>query len=409
MTRTKATLLLVMLALQSLCAATPNIQKTELFVGGDKDHKLYRIPGIVVTKRGTVLVYCEGRRKTGSDWDTIDIMLRRSTDGGKTFREQNVIGQVQVPLQRSPVAIEKKQGKPDDVTYNNPVAIVDRNGTVHFIFCIDYMRVFYMSSKDDGQIFSKPVEITQAFDSLRPKYAWRVVATGPGHGIQLSNGRLLVASWVSLGLNGNGHGPSANTTLYSDDHGKTWHVQGLAIPDSTEFPSSNETEAVQLADGSVMLSVRTPSTKNRRVITTSKDGAANWATPHYQSDLPDPHCMAGIVRFSTAKKGGKDRLLFSNPDNLTRTDGRDVPGKDRKNVSVRVSYDEGASWTVKRTIEAGPSGYSDLAVLPDGTILCFYEASKNGATGNYAERLLLARFSLEWLTDGKDNWTRKSK
>ncbi len=401
--------LLVLFAMPLLAVIEPGIEKIELFAGGEKDHKLYRIPGIVVTSRGSVLVYCEGRRRTGGDWDTIDIMLRRSTDGGKTFSPQEVIGHVDTSLQRSPVAIEKKQGRPDDVTYNNPVAIADKNGTIHFVFCIDYMRVFYMASRDDGKTFSKPVEITQAFASLRPGYAWRVVATGPGHGIQLTNGRLLVPAWVSLGKNGNGHGPSANTTLYSDDHGKTWHVQGLAIPDSTEFPSSNETEAVQLTDGSVMLSVRTPSAENRRVITTGKDGAGNWAVPHYQADLPDPHCMAGLVRLSTVKKGGRNRILFSNPDNLTRADGRDVPGKDRKNVTVRISYDEGASWTVKRTVEAGPSGYSDLAVLPDGTILCFYEASRNGSTGNAAERLLLARFSLDWLTEGKDTLTKKGR
>ena len=405
----KSKLLTALLALQSLSAAVPDIEKTELFAGGEKDHKLYRIPGIVVTRRGTVLVYCEGRRRTGGDWDTIDIMLRRSTDGGKTFSPQTVVALVNSEIHRSPVAIEHTQGKPDDVTYNNPVAIADKNGAVHFLFCIDYMRVFYMSSRDDGQTFTQPVEITKAFESLRPGYAWRVVATGPGHGIQLASGRLLVPAWVSLGLSGNGHGPSADTTLYSDDHGRNWHVQGLAIPDSPEFPGSNETAAVQLADGSVMLNVRTPSKENRRVITISKDGAGAWATPHYQRDLPDPHCMAGMVRLSTVGKGGRNRILFSNPDNLTRADGRDVPGKDRRNVTVRVSYDEGSSWTVKRTIEAGPSGYSDLAVLPNGTILCFYEASRNGSTGGYAERLLLARFSLEWLTEGKDTLTNKGR
>ena len=87
----------------------------------------------------------------------------------------------------------------------------------------------------------------------------------------------------------------------------------------------------------------------------------------------------------------KKLLLFSNPDNLTRADGRDVASKDRKNLTVRVSYDEGGNWPVKKTLEPGPSAYSDLAVLRDGTILCFYEA---------ARQLILARFNLEWLADG---------
>src|SRR5579871_3972840 len=164
----------------ALLAAEPSITRTELFAGGEGGYKLYRIPGIVVTKAGKILAYCEARKFTGGDWDTIDIELRRSTDGGQTFSEPQVIGHVSVPITRSPVAIERKQGKPTDVTYNNPVAIPDQNGLVHFVFCIDYMRVFYMRSTDDGKTFSSPVEITSAFDEFRPEYAWRVVATGPG-------------------------------------------------------------------------------------------------------------------------------------------------------------------------------------------------------------------------------------
>lgn len=405
----KLTIAAVLLVAQKLFAVAPSMEKTELFVGGEDNHKLYRIPGIVVTRRGTVLVYCEARRKTGGDWDTIDIMMRRSTDGGRTFSPAVSVAHVSGEIHRNPVAIERKQGQPGDVTYNNPVAIADKNGTVHFLFCLEYMSVFYMSSKDDGQTFSKPIEITQAFDALRPRYAWRVIATGPGHGIQLSNGRLVVPSWVALGTAGNGHGPSAATTIYSDDHGATWHSKGLAIPDSPTFPSANETAAVELADGNVMLNARSPVKDNRRVITVGKDGESGWSTPHFQADLPDPICMAGFVRFSTRKHGGKNRLLFSNPDNLARADGRDIVSKDRKNVTVRISYDEGATWPVKRALEPGPSGYSDLAVLPDGTALCFYEASRNGSTGTASERLVLARFNLEWLTEGKDSVSKEGR
>lgn len=381
-------LVLLFVAAQSLAGAVAVPDKTELFAAGEGGHKLYRIPGVAVTKKGTVLVYCEGRRNTGGDWDTIDIMLRRSTDGGKTFSPAVAIGQVGAGIRRNPVAIEKKQGRPDDVTYNNPIAIADRNGTLHFVFCVEYMRVFYVSSRDEGRTFSKPVEITRAFDSLRPGYDWRVVATGPGHGIQLANGRLIVPAWVSLGKTGNGHGPSAATTLYSDDHGRTWHVKELALPDTEAFPSPNETAAVELDNGGVMLNSRSPSPRNRRVITVSRDGAGGWSAPRFEADLPDPICMAGLVRFPNSR-GGRSILLFSNPDNLTRADERDTASKDRKNLTVRLSYDEGATWPVKRGLEPGPSAYSDLAVLRDGTILCFYEAGT---------RLVLARFPLAWLT-----------
>ncbi len=273
--------------------APPLLTKTKLFEGGEGGYKLYRIPGIVVTRKGTILVYCEARRHSGGDWDTIDILLRRGTDGAQTFSPPESIAYVTGQIARNPVAIERKQGQPTDVTYNNPVAIADRDGTVHFLFCLEYMRVFYMRSRDDAKTFSAPVEITPAFDTFRPEFAWRVVATGPGHGIQLASGRLIVPVWLALGTTGNGHGPSVNATVYSDDRGATWHRGDLAIAaDSPEFPSPNETAAVQLADGSVILNIRTLSPRNRRAIVTGKVGATAWSQPRFQPDLPGRRSFA---------------------------------------------------------------------------------------------------------------------
>ena len=132
--------------------------------------------------------------------------------------------------------------------------------------------------------------------------------------------------WLSLGTARQRHGPSVAATVYSDDHGATWHRGEIAVPDTPDFPSPNETDAVQLADGRVMLNVRTAG-KNLRTIVISKDGATKWSTPRFQQDLPDPICFASLVRLSTKKTGGKNRLLFSNPDNLTRKDGKDLPAK----------------------------------------------------------------------------------
>jgi sialidase-1 len=376
-----------LLLLAQLAFAAPSFTESTVFQAGQDGYFTYRIPGIVVTTRGTVLAYNEARRNSSSDWGTIDLVMRRSTDGGRTFSPSRVVAHAPVPISRNPVAIERKQGALTDITYNNPVAIAASDGVVHFLFCVEYMRVFYMRSTDDGNTFSTPVEITGALDALKSKYSWRVAATGPGHGIQLSNGRLLVPVWIALGTQGNGHGPSEVTTIYSDDNGATWRAGEIAVADTPEFPSPNETTAAQLADGRVMLNVRSPAKENRRVIVISKDGATGWSAPHFQQDLPDPICFASLVRF------GKNRLLFSSPDNLTRADGKDTVSKDRKNLTVRMSDDEGTTWPVKRTIDSGASGYSDLAVLPDGTILCYYEAGSGSSSS-----LKLARFNLDWLT-----------
>jgi len=384
-------------------AAAPFIEKADLFTAGQDGYALYRIPGIVTTKRGTILAYCEARRSDRGDWGAIDILLRRSTDGGRSWSAQTNIAHVPGPKAKNPVALAQKLATPGEVTYNNPVAIPDANGAVHFLFCLEYARCFYLRSDDDGASWSKPVEITAAFDRFRPEYDWKVLATGPGHGIQLRTGRLVVPVWLSLGTGGHAHRPSVTSVIYSDDLGRTWSRGEIAGPNEGEWNIPNETCAVQLADGRVLLNMRSESKANRRLLTTSRDGATGWSKPQFHDQLLEPICMASMVRLSEAP--ARNRLLFSNPDNLARADGKEAPGKgrDRKNVSVKISYDESVTWPVSKSVEPGFSGYSDLAVANDGTILLFYErGSTDGANIYKTGRLTLARFNLEWLTDGKD-------
>ncbi len=384
-------------------AAEPFIEKQDLFkVGDDPAFNIYHIPGIVVTAKGTVLAWCEAR-KGGGDWSDIRILLRRSTDDGKTWSAPKSIADVPGPKDKNPFALRVKNVKTSDVTYNNPVLIAGRDGTAHMIFCLEYMRVFYQRSDDDGVSWGAPVEITGAFEGFRKSYDWKVLATGPDHSIELHTGRLVVPVWLSTGTGGNAHRPSVTATIYSDDKGKTWHAGEIAVPWSEEMNNPNETVALELADGRVMLNVRNESKTHRRIITTSADGATKWSVPKFDDALLEPICMAGIVRYSSEATGGKNRILFSNPHNLDRADGKAEPGKnrDRKNVSVKLSTDEAQTWPVSKTVEPGPSMYSDIAVTPAGTILCFYgRSTKAGFAG---DALTLARFNLEWLTDGKDS------
>ena len=375
-----------------LLAAEPS--KVDVFEAGKGGYAMYRIPGVVVTKAGTVLAYCEARR-TASDWATIDILQRRSTDGGRTWSEPQKVADVKGPKERNPVAVAKKIGKPDDVTYNNPVMIADRSGAVHLLFCLEYMRCFYAISKDDGKTWSEPTEITaSAFEPLKKAHDWKVLATGPGHGIQLKSGRLVVPVWLSLGTGGSGHGDSVAATIYSDDGGKTWEPGEVAVPRTAEFNSPNESAVCELADGSVMLNARSPSKPNRRLVTVSKDGATKWSTPAFDDALVEPVCMGALLSVP-----GTRLVLFSNPDNLEKANAKMPPppgaGRDRKNLTVRLSEDGGRTWAAKRSIEPGFSAYSDLALARDGTVLVLYERA--GAKGGNYGRLTLARFPVEWL------------
>jgi len=388
-------------ALCSAPAAEPFIEKLDLFKAGEGGYKQQHIPGIVVTAKGSVLAWCEARR-TGGDWAAIDILLRRSTDDGKTWSGAQKISDVPGPKAKNPVSLRMKNVNPQDVTYNNPVLIADRDGTVHMLFCLEYMRCFYQRSTDDGVTWSAPVEITPAFEKFRAAYDWKVLATGPDHGIQLKNGRLVVPVWLSTGTGGNAHRPSVTSTIYSDDRGKSWHAGEVAIPCTDEWINPNETIALELADGRVMLNARSESKAHRRLITISPDGATGWSTPRFDAALLEPICMGSLVRYSLAATAGKNRVLFCNPDNLQCAKGKEEPGKnrDRKNLTVKLSYDEGQTWAVTKPVEPGWAAYSDIAVTPRGTILCFYgTGTKSGFAG---DRLTLARFNLEWLTDGKD-------
>jgi len=361
--------ILSFLFLATILPAQPATQ--DLFAAGEQGYVTYRIPGMLA-HGATVLAYAEARRDGFGDWADIDVVMRRSVDGGKTFEPMRVLAD---------------SGKD---TVNNPVAIPGaKKGEIHFLYCVNYARAYYMRSADGGKTFSSPVEITAAFERLRPEYAWDVIATGPGHGIRMRNGRLLVAVWLSTG--GRKHRPSRVSTLYSDDNGASWKT-GELVPDT--LPNPSETYAVERKDGSVLLNIRNEAKEHRRAISVSKDGASGWSVPRFHEQLLEPVCMGSLIRHP---KGG---LVFSNPDNLEATyvDASKTIGRDRKNLTVQWSGDEGETWTAKRVLEPGLSGYSDLAALPDGTILALYE--RGGLDKNIfrTSRLTLARFPLAWLT-----------
>jgi sialidase-1 len=392
-------------AMLTVCrAAEPLLEKAELFVAGRDGYTSCRIPALAATPRGTLLAFCEARGAARGDWGPIDILLARGTDDGASWSTPRKVGDVPGPHRKNPVALEQKLADPDAVTQNNPLVIVERSGTIHFLFCHEYMRAFYRRSDDDGQTFTPPVEITAAFEPFRKHYDWKVLATGPGHGIELRSGRLVVPVWLSTGTGGHAHRPSVVSTIFSDDHGASWQCGRIIAGETDPLVNPSEAVAIELADGRVLMNIRSESHPNRRAVAISPDGATNWIRPVFHEQLLEPICMASLCRLSSESSGAKNRILFSNPANLERADGKSEPGKnrDRKNLTVRLSYDEGESWPVAKTLEAGRSAYSDLAVGPDGTIWCLYERTVE-VDGKPASTLTLARFNLEWLTGGKDS------
>ncbi len=360
----------------------PLLHKQNLFEARTGGYHNYRVPGISVTPGGVALAYCEARQGSGGDWDPIDILMRRSADSGVTW----------TPPQ---VAVDHRRF--NDGGIHNFVTIPDRQtGETVALFCRKYAHLYRMTSTDDGATFSDPVEITGVFEAFRSEYDWKVIATGPGHGIQLANGRLVVPVWLSVGGGGGGHRPSIAAVIYSDDHGQTWQRGDIIARTDERFRYPSETTAVELNDGRVLFNIRSESDPLRRLISISPDGAQNWSDPVFDEALLEPQCMGSIVRLYHAP-GTPQPILFANPDNLERT----LPGVwerayDRKRVTVKLSRDNCRTWPVSKVLEEGPSGYTDLAEAPDGSVLCAYECGMIERMADTAA-ITVARFNTAWL------------
>ena len=326
----------------------------DLFISGREGYHTYRIPALAVAPDGALLAFCEARRHHGHDDDQIDILLRRSTDGGQRWSEP----------QR--VVVD------GDRTCGNPCPVVDHDrGAVLLPFCKDNQEVFVCRSHDNGRSWTDPVEITAQVKIPQ----WTYLGTGPGHGIQLQSGRLLVPSWVDESPGPTTWRPAtwgqvqSSIALYSDDGGATWRAGAKMTHDA-----SDECEAVETADGAVYMTLRSRHQHLCRAWSTSRDGGQSWSAVVYDTALPEPSCQGSIVRLDDG------RLLLAHPSKPDQ----------RAELTLRLSRDQGRSWPQARVLEPGAAAYSDLAVAPDGQILCLYEAQDYGC-------LRLARLAPAWV------------
>lgn len=361
--------------LNTVQAEVNQLAQAPLWESGTGGYDTYRIPALVVTNDGTLLAFCEGRKTGRGDAGDIDLLMRRSTDNGATWSEQQVVW------------------NDDGHTCGNPSPVVDQQTGTIWLFSTwnrgddherqiidqtsqDTRRVFVLSSADDGVTWSAPRDLTAAVK----KSDWTWYATGPGSGLQLIQGphagRMMIAcDHIEAGTK-----HYYSHVIYSDDHGATWELGG-----STPEHQVNECEVVELPGGRLLLNMRNyDRTKHQRQVAYSDDGGKTWIDQQFDPTLIEPICQASLQRYAWGDAEGGSVLLFSNP---ASTDSR-------TNLTVRASFDEGRSWPVRHTLHAGPSAYSDLAVLPDDSIGCLYE---RGAESPY-ESIVLARFALTLLT-----------
>lgn len=376
----KKTILLISILLLTACKDKVNSEKVKiteaviekpkfvpLFNTGMKEGvSCYRIPAIVTAPNGDLVATIDERVPSCGDlkWSKdINIVMRRSSDNGKTW----------TPIE---TVIDFPEGK----SASDPSMIVDKITREIFLF-YNYMNldtekdIYYlhvMKSSDNGKTWSKPEDITKQIS--KPEWHNDFKFISSGRGIQTSTGKLLHCM-VNL--------DSGMHLFGSDDHGKTWYLIDKPIS------PANESKVVELTDGSWMVNARVNDKKGTRYVHISKDEGKTWQTKK-ETQLDDPGCNASIIRYTTKKEGyTKNRLLFSNANSV----------KGRENMTVKISYDEGETWSKGKTIYTGSSAYSSLTILENGDIGLFFEKDEH-------KKNEFISFSLNWLTDGNDNYKK---
>lgn len=336
----------------------------------DTSHHNYRIPSLIITKQNTLLAFSE--RREGGDSGNIDILLKRSLDNGNTWEEQIIVW------------------NDSTNTCGNPCPIIDRNtgrillfmtwnlGSDHEADIIrkkgKSTRLPYMAySDDDGLTWSQPKNLSESAKNKE----WGWYATGPGVGIQLKSekykNRLVIPCNTSFDAPENtsrdGFGYGCHVLL-SDDGGTNWRMGELITPEV------NESQIVELDDGTLMMNMRSYNGKASRATSLSYDGGETWSEIEHAPQLVEPICQGSIIHYGGYD--GADMYLFSNPS---------VP-YNRTHMTIQTSFDECRTWSNSKLIYSGPSAYSCLTKLPNGNVGLFFEAGEQ----NSYEKMVFASF-----------------
>ncbi len=334
-----ACLLVLIAPLAARCQS--ELAHVDVYTSGADGYKIYRIPAVETAPDGSLLAFAEARKYGGSDpgmgKQDIDLVLKRSSDGGQTW---------------SPMTVIEDPGELWSAA--NPTTVVDREtGRVWVLYLrsqperstdtsrpgTDDMQTFARWSTDNGLTWSEPQDLTRvARDYDDP--TWQASVIGPGGAIQTRSGRLVAPVWKVK--------PYGSLAIFSDDHGRTWQ-RGALMPGKQ---GGDEDQIVELADGRLLLDIR-QNRGPRRLLSTSSDGGQTWSEPRPGVEVTAVACA--IERLTLKGAGDdRDRILWTGPR-----------GPGRKTLVARISYDEGQTFQNERLIADEPAAYSDLTILKD--------------------------------------------
>ena len=359
-------MLLTVSAAEAQTATMDVVYGKRLFAPGDEGC-FWRIPAILCLDDGSLLATCDRRKNTEGDLpEDIDVVAIRSTDNGNTWSRPSVVA----------------QGRGRGRGYGDAALVQCVDGTVVCTFAggngfwnssaENPIRTFVCRSSDGGETWSLPEDITSLIwgsQSVNPQCrAYRGSFNASGNGLRLRQGDhrgriLFVAAACRSDV-----WQADNFAIYSDDNGLTWHVSDLA------YSSGDEAKVVELPDGRLLMSVRQ---NGERGYAYSSDGGQTWHSQGRWHDVVTNACNGDLLLLDTYN-GRSKVLLMSLPNSMNRED-----------VSLFVSYDCGTSWSVQRTVQRGPSAYSSMTLLPDGSIAMFAEKLRGDQTELWFRRICI--------------------
>ena len=347
---------------------------------GDEGVNTYRIPGLATATNGAVIAVFDLRHNSSGDLPgNIDVGMRRSLDNGSTWEPMQTI-----------------MDMGDDPAWNydgvgDPCILVDDvNGWlwVGALWCHgnnswwgsgpgltpEETGQFVLAYSDDNGIsWSEPFSITPQIKDP----AWNLCFQGPGNGFTSRDGNLVMPAQYK-----DSSGVARSCFITSSDRGSSWNISNPAVPSGS--PATTESQTVELNNGDYMISMRNHAGLGKRAWATTSDEGTSWSAVSYAN--PDPTCQASFIRYSsTLDDAPENILLFANPGSSSRVD-----------MTIRMSRDEGQSWSISRLLDTRYSAYSCMSVLQDGTVGILYET---GDTSAY-NTLTFARFTIDWLTRG---------
>lgn len=347
----------------------PRFEQIDLFRRGDHGVYTYRIPALLQSRKGVLLAVADARHDSPRDLPArISLVIRRSLDGGRTWSEAQTLRAVsEGGVGDASLLLDRNTGRVWCFHNYGPPGIGFLEAKPGASTGPQTLQVHAMYSDDDGETWSHPVDLTPQIKDP----AWQALFATSGTHFQTSRGRYLIPIVVR-----DAGGAVASHNAYSDDSGRTWKI-GPGIGRDT-----NESKAVELADGTVLQNMRNMGGKTTRSVARSHDGGVTFDPGVQDNALIYPSCNAGFARYH---RGRHDLLVFTNP-----------AAAKRRNLTVKLSLDGGLTWPKARTLHPGPAAYSTVIPLRDGTFGVLYERGEKEST----EYITFARFDLNWVDYG---------